>query len=150
MELMLCGTADEGAHQAIPIATLQEWGRRPGIKWSGRVEDVVGVWREADMAVVPSLGGEGLPRAMLEAAACSRPLVVSDVPGCRHFVRNGIEGLVVPPGDAAALARALGRLAGDVCLRRKLGNAARERLIAGYTDTIVRLELRKGYDALAR
>ena len=44
--------------------------------------------READVAVVPSLGGEGVPRAMLEAAACSRPLGVSDVPGCRHFVRN--------------------------------------------------------------
>jgi glycosyltransferase involved in cell wall biosynthesis len=87
---------------------------------------------------------------MLEAAACARSLVVSDVPGCRHFVRDGIEGLVVPPGDAAALAGALGRLASDASLRRKLGDAARERLVAGYTEMIVRRELRKAYEALAR
>ena len=57
------------------------------------------VWRSADMFVLPARGGEGMPRAMLEAAACARPLIVTDVPGCRHFVRDGVEGFVVPPND---------------------------------------------------
>ena len=59
------------------------------------------------MACLPSRGGEGLPRTLLEAAACGRAIVTTDVPGCRTLVRDGIEGRLVPAGDAAALAEAL-------------------------------------------
>ena len=83
-------------------ATLAEWSNLPEVTWHGHVTDIGSVWRGADIAVVPSLGGEGMPKAMLEAAACGRPLIVSDVPGCRHFVRDGGKGLVVPPGDPSA------------------------------------------------
>ena len=61
-----------------------------------------------------------MPRAMLEAAASSRALIVSDVPGCRHFVRDGMEGFVVPPGDAVALASSVRRLAEQPALRARL------------------------------
>ena len=60
--------------------------------WHGHVTDIRKVWRGADIAVLPAITREGMPRAVLEAAACARPLIVTDVPGCRHFVRNGIEG----------------------------------------------------------
>ena len=63
-----------------------------GASWRGHVSDVREVWRQADIFVLPARGGEGMPRAMLEAAACARPLVVSSVPGSRHFVRDGVEG----------------------------------------------------------
>ena len=105
-------------------------------------------YQSADIFLFPSRW-EGSPKVLLEAAACGRPLIVSDVPGCRHFVRHGREGLVVPPGDVAAMAAALSRLAGDVDLRRDLGLAARERVLAGFTMEIVRREVRKAYqDAL--
>ena len=55
------------------------------------------MWRHADIFVLPARSREGMPRALLEAAASARPLVVTDVPGCRHFVRDGVEGFVVPP-----------------------------------------------------
>jgi glycosyltransferase involved in cell wall biosynthesis len=83
---------------------------------------------------VPSRGGEGLPRALLEAAATGRPLIVSDVPGCRHFVRHEREGLIVPAGDAAALAAAIERLVTDRVLARRLGANARARLLDGFTE----------------
>lgn len=145
LQLALYGSADASAHQAIPQQTLEDWGTRPGIGWHGHVRDIVGVWRQADIAVVPSLGGEGMPRAMLEAAACGRPLVVSEVAGGRHFVQPNVEGLVVPPGDATALAGALQRLAGDAELRARFGAAARERVASHFTEAHVRARVRTAY-----
>jgi glycosyltransferase involved in cell wall biosynthesis len=145
IDLALYGAADPGSRQAISRQVLAGWGRRAGISWHGRTSDVAGVWRNADIAVVPALGGEGMPRAMLEAAACGRPLVVSRVPGCRHFVRHGIEGLVVPPGDPDALARGIGQLAERPDLRAQFGAAARRRLLRSYTDDAVQARIRHIY-----
>jgi glycosyltransferase involved in cell wall biosynthesis len=147
-ELALYGSSDAGAHQAIPEQTLREWNTQPGIAWHGHTSNVVSCWQDADIAVVPSLGGEGMPRAMLEAAACARPLIVSDVPGCRHFVRNGVEGLVVPPGDVQALAAALRTLALDAPARKRLGLAARDRVASHYAEHNVRQKVREAYKAM--
>jgi glycosyltransferase involved in cell wall biosynthesis len=87
---------------------------------------------------------------LLEAAACARPVVASDVSGCRHFIRNGVEGALVPPNDAAALADALERLAKDPELRSRQGAAARARLVAGYTTASVKQAIRDTYVALFR
>ena len=70
----------------------------PGIEWLGRVEDVRAVWRRAAIAVLPSTYGEGIPKALIEAAACARPIVATDVPGCREIVRHGETGILVAPG----------------------------------------------------
>jgi glycosyltransferase involved in cell wall biosynthesis len=76
--------------------------------------------------------------------------VVSDVPGCRQFVRPGIEGLVVPPGNARALADALALLIGDRELRLRAGAAARRKLIREYTVAAVRAKVREVYHAVHR
>ncbi|KAB2916649.1 MAG: glycosyltransferase family 4 protein [Hyphomicrobiaceae bacterium] len=144
-ELALYGTTDPKSRQGIPADALRKWSSLPGVSWHGHVDDIRNVWQSADIAAVPSYSGEGMPRAMLEAAACGRPVVVSDVPGCRQFVRHGIDGLIVPPGDAGALAEALARLAGDAPLRRRLGTAARERVLQGYTVRAVREAVRIAY-----
>ena len=146
LELALYGDADPGSRQAISDNTLMGWNGAAGVKWHGRTNDIVGVWRTADMAVVPALGGEGMPRAMLEAGACGRPLVVSDVPGCRQFVRHGVEGFIVPPGDPAALANELGRLASNPPLRLQMGAAARQRVLQHYTEDMVRAGIRQVYE----
>jgi glycosyltransferase involved in cell wall biosynthesis len=147
VDLALFGEADAGSREAIPKWTLLDWNREPGIAWHGRTNDIAGVWRAADIAVVPPLGGDGMPRAMLEAAACGRPLVVSDVPGCREFVRPGVEGFLVPPDDAGALAEALATLAGDPRLRLRMGAAARRRVLQDYTEDSVRAKIRDIYGA---
>jgi glycosyltransferase involved in cell wall biosynthesis len=149
-DLALYGDADPGNREAIPAAALMRWGREPGVVWHGRTNDVVGAWGTADIAVMAPRTGEGMPRAMLEAAACGRPLVVSDVPGCRHFVRPGLEGLIVPPGNAKALADALARLIKDRELRHQAGAAARRKLIREYTVAAVRAKVREVYQAVHR
>jgi len=148
LDIDLYGAPDLDNPDGISSAMLAEWGNCEGVHCHGRVQDIVGVWRGADIAVVPSLGGEGMPRSMLEAAACARPLVVADVPGCRQFVRDGSEGLVVPPGDVEALAAALARLAAEPDLRRRQGLAARERLVAQFSTDAVRRALRDAYRKL--
>jgi glycosyltransferase involved in cell wall biosynthesis len=149
-ELALYGKADAGNREGIPAARLIRWGREPGVVWHGHTSDVVRAWGTADIAVMAPRTGEGMPRAMLEAAACGRPLVVSDVPGCRHFVRPGIEGLVVPPGNAKALADALAKLIQNRELRIQAGAAARRKLVREFTVAAVRARVREVYHAIHR
>lgn len=134
VELSLYGAPDPSNPKAIPEARLREWAAEPGIAWHGRTADVAGVWRDHHVCLLPSRGGEGLPRTLLEGAACARAVVTTDVPGCRTLVRDGVEGLVVPPDDPPALADALLRLAGDPGLAARLGEAARERVLSGFTE----------------
>lgn len=137
IELLLAGAPDPSNPNAITEETLRGWSAEPGIRWLGPQSDVRTVWEQADIALLPTRGGEGLPRTLLEAAACARPLVTTDVPGCRSLVRDGIEGFVVPPGDAAALAGALETLAADPALRARMGASARTRVENGYREADV-------------
>jgi glycosyltransferase involved in cell wall biosynthesis len=150
LRLDLYGDVDHGNREAVPRQQLERWSEEPRVVWHGRTEDVPGAWRAADIAVFPALGGDGMPRAMLEAGACGRPIVASDVPGCRQFVRPGVEGLLVPPGNAAALADALARLAADPELRLSAGAAARRKVVREYTETAVRARTREVYAAAHR
>ncbi|SEG33258.1 glycosyltransferase family 4 protein [Bosea lathyri] len=134
VELTIHGAPDPSNPKAIPEATLKEWAARPGINWAGPTRDIEGVWRHHHLCCLPSRGGEGLPRTILEAAACGRPILTTDVPGCRSFVRDGQDGMVVPPDDAAALARALVVFAGSPALAERMGASARARLIDGHTE----------------
>ena len=122
--LLIAGEPDPANPASIPQATIAEWKRRPGLTLLGQVDDIGAFWARAHIAVLPSLR-EGLPLSLLEAAACARPIVATDVPGCREIARDGVNALLVPPNDAAALADAIDRLAGDAELRRRFGPAGR-------------------------
>ncbi len=145
LQLRLCGAPDSGNPRAIPAETLRAWSQEPGVSWLGRVADIAGFWRDTGIAVVPSRGGEGLPRALLEAAACGRPSIVTDVPGCRQFVRDGMEGIIVPADDPRALAEALARLAQKPDLAARMGLAARRRVVESYTERHVVEAIEQAY-----
>jgi len=134
VELTIHGAPDPSNPKAIPEDTLKQWAARPGISWAGPTRDIEGVWRGHHLCILPSRGGEGLPRTILEAAACGRPILTTDVPGCRSFVRNGQDGMVVPVDDAAALAEALIVFAGAPALAERMGASARARLLDGHTE----------------
>ena len=113
LRLWLAGPSDADSPSTIPPATLRGWQAEGLLEWHGPVGDIADLWRRAHIAVLPSQGGEGLPKALLEAAAAGRPIVATDVPGCREIVRPEETGLLVPRRDPAALADALARLAAD-------------------------------------
>jgi glycosyltransferase involved in cell wall biosynthesis len=134
IELRIAGGADQANRESVRDEELARWRSAPGVTLLGRVDDINAFWAGVHIACLPSRGGEGLPRTLLEAAACGRPLVTTDTPGCVDFVRGRACGLVAPPNDVAALAAALQTLAGDANARRTMGVAARAQVIAGYTE----------------
>jgi glycosyltransferase involved in cell wall biosynthesis len=146
IELTLVGVPDPGNPRSLTESDLHRMASQPGIRWLGRSNDVRAIWRDHHVACVPSLGGEGLPRSLLEAAAAGRAIVTTQTPGCATFVREEIEGLLVPPGDAAALAAAFTRLAADRARVTAMGQAARDRIFQGFTVDDVARDVMRAYD----
>ena len=137
IELLLAGPTDPDNANSLTAAGLRSLAAEPGIEWLGAVSDVREVWRRAAIALLPSTYGEGVPKALLEAAACGRPLIAADVPGCREAVRPGETGLLVPPHDVEALAAAIAALAADPLRRTAMGRAGRALIESQFTDEIV-------------
>lgn len=136
IHFLLAGTPDEGNPAAVPEATLRQWASEGTIDWLGHVDDMSALLASVDVVVLPSYR-EGLPKTLIEAAACALPLVTTDVPGCREVVTDEKDGLLIPPKDADALANAIARLHDSPELARKLGLAAREKALAEFDETIV-------------
>jgi glycosyltransferase involved in cell wall biosynthesis len=122
---LLAGERDPDNPAAIPAAQLETWRAAGIVEWHGRQEDMARLLAQSHIVCLPSYR-EGLPKALLEAAASGRAIVATDVPGCREAVRHGINGLLVPARDATALADALRRLLTDPALRREFGQHGRE------------------------
>jgi len=131
--LRIAGEADPESPEAVSAAEVERWRGLEGVEVLGRMEDVSAFWAGAHIACLPSRGGEGLPRSLLEAAACARPIVTSDAPGCGDFVTDEM-GLVTPRENVPALAGALHRLAHDAGARASMGAAARAKVVAAHTE----------------
>ena len=136
IRFVLVGAPDVQNPTAVPQTKLKAWAEQGFIEWWGHISDVRSVWRQAAIAVLPSYR-EGLPKALLEAAACARAIVTTDVPGCREVVNDGENGLLVPVRNAQALALAIQRLAADADLRVRMGLAGRRRVERLYSTTTI-------------
>jgi glycosyltransferase involved in cell wall biosynthesis len=147
--LLIAGTPDPANPASVPQAEAEAWGREPGISWLGHVDDIATVWARAHIAVLPSRR-EGLPKSLLEAAACGRPMVATDVPGCREVALPGKTGFLVPPDDAAALAAAIEVLARDAGLRARYGGAARTLAEERFADGAIGRAITELYLRLVR
>jgi glycosyltransferase involved in cell wall biosynthesis len=148
LRVQLVGPSDPENPAAIPEITLRNWEREGVVQWLGQRDDVAELWARSHIAVLPSYR-EGLPKALLEAAACGRPMVATDVPGCREIVIDGETGLLVPARDSASLAQALARLAADAALRKHMGDAARRRVVDHFSQERVAAETLELYQLLA-
>jgi glycosyltransferase involved in cell wall biosynthesis len=124
IRLVMAGEPDPANPASIPPYEIETWKTIGGVEVLGHIDDIREVWRIAHIAVLPSRR-EGLPKSLLEAAACGRPIVATDVPGCREIARPGVNALLVPADDAVALADAIERLAGDADMRKRFGAASR-------------------------
>jgi len=144
---LLAGEPDPSNPASIPEQVLAGWRRVPGLELLGHVEDIRGVWAQAHVAVLPSRR-EGLPKSLLEAAACGRALIATNVPGCREIVRNGINGLLVPPDDAGALANAIESVMRDSAMRARFAGASRTIAVSEYSNERVAAEITSLYSRL--
>jgi glycosyltransferase involved in cell wall biosynthesis len=141
VELNIYGAPDPANPRSIDP---HEWDSIPGINFKGHTKDIPNVWAWNHAAVFASRGGEGVPRSLLEAAACGRACIVTKVSGCAEFVRDGLDGYVVDAGSIAALKGAILKLLNRPELLHLLGRSARQRVLETSTSHIVQEQ----YEAL--
>ncbi len=144
IQAYLVGEPDDSNPASISLAQLQKWQNDVGIHYEGRRSDIAKVWGESHIAVLPSYR-EGLPKSLLEAAACGRPMVATDVPGCRSVVIDNETGLLVPPRNAESLALAIEKLANNKELRLEMGEKARKLIENEMSDQVINDQFIKLY-----
>lgn len=144
----IAGGIDAESTSAVPRAQLQSWEDEGVIEWLGARDDMPQVIAACHVFCLPTWYREGLPKVILEAMACARPVVTTDTPGCREAVRHEDNGLLVAPKDVAALAAAIERLIGDAQLRKRLGERGRQRAVEEFSSERVCRETLAVFDAL--
>ena len=133
----VAGTPDPGNPSCVPKKTLEEWRRQGVVEFLGHRDDMPELLRQVDIAVLPTSYPEGVPRFLLEAAATGLPLVASNIESCRLVVQDGVNGLLVPPRDAAALAHAMLRLVQDPAMCRQMGEASRAIAVQQFSEDLI-------------
>lgn len=147
LRLLLAGATDANP-TSFSAEQLQEWGRLPGTEYLGLVKDIGTLWARAHIAVLPCREREGLPKTLLDAAACGRPLIASNIEGVREVAHDGSNAILIPPGDVAALAQALITLAQDPARRARLGTASRALVMGAMSATAIRSRATEIYRTL--
>lgn len=141
-QFLLVGDADEGNPACIDRSLLGQWQQEGDVTLLGFREDIAQLIEQANLVVLPSYR-EGLPKILVEAAACGRAVITTDVPGCRDAIEPNQTGLLVPVRDPNALAVAMKQLIEDADYRRQLGKAGRvlaerefaiERIVAAHLN----------------
>jgi glycosyltransferase involved in cell wall biosynthesis len=147
LQLLLAGDTDKENPGSLAPEQLREFASLYGIHWLGHVADIREVWARANFAVLASRR-EGLPKSLLEAAACGRAMVATDAPGCREIAIEGETALTVPVDDAAALADAMARLAGDPKMRQRFAANARALVEAKFSAEAIGRQTVALYESL--
>lgn len=134
----LLGPPDLASRSGVPVEQIEAWAREGVIEYLGKTTDVRPALAGADCVVLPSWYREGTPRVLLEAAATGRPVITTDMPGCRDAIEDGVTGFLCPPRDASALAAAMQRFAALPCeAQQAMGRAARERAERVFDEAFV-------------
>jgi glycosyltransferase involved in cell wall biosynthesis len=139
-DFVVVGRTDPNNPTAVLQDTVRGWERDGILAWWGFQDDMAAMLPRADIVCMPSYR-EGLPRVLIEAAACGLPIVTTDVPGCREIVHHEVNGLLVAARDGPATADAIARLIEDATLRRRMGEKSREmacRIMPSTTSSIER------------
>lgn len=135
--VVLAGEPDPANPRSVPEAQLRAWQDEGLIEWWGQRRDMADVLAQASMVVLPSYYREGVPKVLLEACAAGRPIITTDIPGCREVVRHDENGLLIPPRQPEALVGAIAKLLADPARRARLGAAGRRRAVEEFSEAAV-------------
>jgi len=134
---VLVGTPDPDNPTSISVSQLEAWQAEGLVEWWGQKDNVPAVWAQSHISVLPSAYGEGVPMSLIEAAACGRPIITTDMPGCREIVQHEKNGLLISIKDSKALADAIYRLIENPDLRRQMGQEGRKLVEKEFAESIV-------------
>ena len=130
---VLAGSPDPENPATVSVDDLRTWEQSGAVRVVGHIEEMPALLAASDIVVLPSYS-EGIPRVLIEAAAMSRPIVSTTIPGVAEIVEDGINGVLVPPRDSVALAEAIEKLLDDQQLREEYGAAGRLKAEREYDD----------------
>jgi glycosyltransferase involved in cell wall biosynthesis len=148
VRFVLVGKIDSGNTSSIDYFEIMSWEKEGIIEWWGHQSDMVTVLNKGTMVVLPTFYGEGLPKVLLEAAACSKPIISTNVPGCKEIVRHEVNGLLIPAKDEVALAEAIRRLLDNPEFAKQLGENGREIVQKEFSEALVVEKTFEVYDLL--
>jgi glycosyltransferase involved in cell wall biosynthesis len=137
VRFVFVGDPDPGNPSSISVEKVQAWVREGIVEWWGWQSEMNPIYAESNIIVLPTMYGEGVPTVLLEAAACGRAIIASDMPGCRDIVIEGKNGFLVTPGDPITLADALYKLIADPVLRTDMGTVGRELAVDKFRIELV-------------
>lgn len=135
-KIVLAGVPDTSNPATITESQLLAWQQQGLLEWVGYQADIPGLLARSHIACLPSYR-EGVPKGLLEAASCARPIVSTDVPGCREIVRHEWNGLLVPAKESLSLADALQKMITDSKMRKQMGARGRELVLERFSKEIV-------------
>ncbi|MDT8383275.1 MAG: glycosyltransferase family 4 protein [Gammaproteobacteria bacterium] len=148
VEFLIAGSSDTGNPGAIPQEQIQQWQDEGVVNVLGHIERMEELLANIDVVVLPTTYGEGVPRILLETAATGLPIVASDTAGCREIVDHQSNGILVAPGDAVELARAIKNLLQTKEERLRMGNAGRVKVLKEFDEQKVIAETLSVYSEL--
>jgi len=137
VRFILVGDGDKDNPASISNTQLHKWVDEGIVEWWGRKDNMSDIIKKANIVCLPSYR-EGLPKVLLEAAACGRAIVATDVPGCREIVQNNYNGLLVPPRNSIELALAIKKLVLNSTLRKYMGDNGRKLVAIEFSDQRVK------------
>ena|SRR3990167_588385 len=135
-KFILVGDVDPGNPSTVKKETVLKWVQKGYVEWWGYYEDMASILPKINIVCLPSYR-EGLPKILLEGAACQRALVTTNVPGCREVVEEGVNGLLVELKDSVSLAEALRTLITDHQKRAQMASNARNLVERDFSDLVI-------------
>ena len=147
---VLAGEGDDENPGSISISQLNTWQEQGDVECWGRRPDMPTVFAESHIVCLPTNYGEGVPKVLIEAASCGRPIVTTDTPGCREIVKDGVNGILVPIKDVDALVRAIRMLLDSPDLRSRMGHEGRQLVKRKFSLAIVLDETLAVYESMCQ
>ena len=146
INFILAGKVDRENITGVPESTLKTWNEQNIVTWIGHQDDVAKMFKDVHIVVLPSYR-EGLPKALIEAEAIGRPVITTDVPGCREVIDKGKNGFLVGLKDVSTLVEAIEKLVLNKALRIQMGKAGREKAVKEFSIEMVIEKTFNIYDA---
>ena len=136
LNVLILGNPDKQNRSSIKKEQINNWSKKKLILWKPKVKNVLPYIQKSKISILPSYR-EGLPKCLLEAASCARPIVATDVPGCREVVLHGKTGLLVKAKNKDSLVIALSKLLADSNLRKEMGEKGREMVLKEFSEDLI-------------
>lgn len=148
VKLIVAGKPDPGNLASLTDADCAELSKLPFVEYVGFCEDVNKLYNQSDVAVLPSYYGEGIPKSLIEAAACGLPIITTNLPGCRDTVIDGASGILVEPRSVESLETAMLFMINNPSVVESYGKASRRLAIDKFSVDVVVSHHLTAYDSL--